>query len=79
MSDMAAGGLPEPPVLRVSGGLVPSSIADEQISFNECAHAYLAAAPALLLQLREAPGANHKAVDAVIGKIEVDLQPTARR
>jgi hypothetical protein len=34
---------------------------------------YLAAARALLLQLREAPGADRKAVDAVIGKIEVDM------
>jgi hypothetical protein len=46
---------------------------DEQIPFNECAHAYLAAARALLLQLREVLGVDHKTVHAVIGKIEVDM------
>ncbi|MBV9289204.1 MAG: hypothetical protein JO288_15545 [Hyphomicrobiales bacterium] len=54
-------------------GLVPGSIADEESPFNECAHAYLAAGRALLFQLREAPGADHKAVDALIGKIEVEM------
>ena len=54
-------------------GLVPGSIADEESPFNECAHAYLAAGRALLLQLREAPGADRKAVDALIGKIEVEM------
>jgi hypothetical protein len=54
-------------------GLVPGSIADEESPFNECAHADLAAGRALLLQLREAPGADHKAVDALISKIEVDM------
>jgi hypothetical protein len=54
-------------------GLVPGSIADEESPFNECAHAYLAAGRALLLQLREAPGADHKTVDALIGKIEVEM------
>ena len=33
-------------------GIVPGSITDEESPFNECAHAYLAAARALLLQLR---------------------------
>jgi len=54
-------------------GLVPGSIADEESPFNECAHAYLAAGRALLLQLREAPGADHKAVDALIRKVEVEM------
>ncbi len=54
-------------------GVVPGSIADEESPFNECAHAYLAAGRALLLQLREAPGADHKAVDALIAKIEVEM------
>jgi hypothetical protein len=54
-------------------GLVPGSIADEESPFNECAHAYLAAGRALLLQLRDAPGADHKAVDALISKIEVEM------
>ncbi|MGB3580247.1 MAG: hypothetical protein WBA40_03895, partial [Roseiarcus sp.] len=46
---------------------------DESSPFNECAHAYLAAARALLLHLREAPGADHKAVDALIGKVEAEM------
>jgi hypothetical protein len=54
-------------------GLVPGSIADEGSPFNECAHAYLAAGRALLLQLREARGTDHKAVDALIRKIEVEM------
>ena len=54
-------------------GIVPGSIADEESPFNECAHAYLAAARALLLQLREAPGVDHDAVEALIRKIEVEM------
>jgi hypothetical protein len=54
-------------------GWVPGSILDEESPFNECAHAYLAAGRALLLQLRDAPGVDHKAVDALIGKIEVEM------
>jgi len=54
-------------------GMVPGSIADESSPFNECAHAYLAAARALLLQLREAPGVDHNAVGALIRKIEVEM------
>jgi hypothetical protein len=54
-------------------GWVSGSIADEESPFNECAHAYLAAGRALLLQLRDAPGVDHKAVDALIGKIEVEM------
>jgi hypothetical protein len=40
-------------------GWVSGSIADEESPFNECAHAYLAAGRALLLQLRDAPGVDH--------------------
>jgi hypothetical protein len=54
-------------------GLVPGSIMDEQSPFNECAHAYLAAARALLLQLGQEPEADHKAIDALISKIEVEM------
>jgi hypothetical protein len=54
-------------------GLVPGSIADELSPFNECAHAYLAAGRALLLQLRAAPGVDHNAVEALIGKIETEM------
>jgi hypothetical protein len=54
-------------------GLVPGSIADENSPFNECAHAYLAAALALLLQLREAPGADHDAAEALMRSIESEM------
>ena len=53
--------------------LFHGSIADEESPFNECAHAYLAAARALLLQLREAPGVDHDAVEALIRKIEAEM------
>jgi hypothetical protein len=54
-------------------GLAPRSIADEDSPFNECAHAYLAAGRALLLQLRSAPGVDHKAAEALISKIETEM------
>ena len=54
-------------------GIVPGSITDESSPFNECAHAYLAAARALLLHLRETPGVDREAVDALIGKIETEM------
>lgn len=54
-------------------GIVPGSILDESSPFNECAHAYLAAARALLLHRREAPGVDHAAVEALIGKIETEM------
>jgi hypothetical protein len=54
-------------------GVVPGSIADESSPFNECAHAYLAAAQALLLHLREAPGVDHDAAGALIGRIEREM------
>ncbi len=54
-------------------GIVPGSLADEESPFNECAHAYLAAGRALLLQLRNAPGVDQKAVAALIGKIQVEM------
>jgi hypothetical protein len=54
-------------------GFVPGSITDELSPFNECAHAYLAAARALLSQLREAPGVDHNAVEALIRKIETEM------
>ena len=41
--------------------------------FNECAHAYLAAARALLLHLRAVQGVDHDAVEALIGKIEAEM------
>ena len=54
-------------------GVAPGSVRDEDSPFNECAHAYLAAGRALLLQLREAPGVDHNAVEALIGKIETEM------
>ena len=54
-------------------GIVPGSITDEDSPFNECAHAYLAAGRALLLQLSKEPGADHKSIDALISKIEVEM------
>ena len=54
-------------------GLVPGSITDEESPFNECSHAYLAAARALLLHLRETPRADREAVDALIRKIELEM------
>jgi hypothetical protein len=54
-------------------GLVPGSITDEESPFNECAHAYLAAGRALLLQLAHEPDADHKAIDALTSKIEVEM------
>ena len=54
-------------------GLVPGSVTDEDSPFNECAHAYLAAGRALLLQLSRGPGADHKTIDALISKIEVEM------
>jgi hypothetical protein len=53
--------------------MVLGSIADEESPFNECAHAFLSAGRALLLHLREASSADHKAVDALIGKIELEM------
>jgi hypothetical protein len=54
-------------------GIVPGSITDENSPFNECAHAYLAAGRALLLQLAHEPNADHKSIDALISKIEVEM------
>ena len=54
-------------------GLVPGSLTDEASPFNECAHAYLAGARALLLHLRDMPRADHAAVSALVGKIEDEM------
>jgi hypothetical protein len=54
-------------------GIVPGSITDENSPFNECAHAYLAAGRALLLQLNREPKADHKSIDALTSKIEVEM------
>jgi hypothetical protein len=54
-------------------GVVPRSITDEDSPFNECAHTYLAAGRALLVQLREAQGVDHNAVEALIRKVEAEM------
>ena len=53
-------------------GLAPRSLTDETSPFNECAHAYLAAARALLLHLKAMPG-DRRAVDALVAKIEIEM------
>jgi hypothetical protein len=42
-------------------GLVPTSISDEESPFNECSHAYLAAAKEVLLKMRDMPGVAQEA------------------
>lgn len=42
-------------------GLVPTSISDEESPFNECSHAYLAAAKEVLLKMREMPDVSREA------------------
>lgn len=44
-------------------GLVPGSIADEESPFNECSHAYLAAAKELLLKMKDMPGVEGPATE----------------
>jgi len=53
-------------------GLMPGSLTDEASPFNECSHAYLAGARALILHLRELPGAR-AAVRALIDRIEMQM------
>lgn len=50
-------------------GLAPGSLADEASPFNECAHAYLAGARAVLLHLRTA-SADPGPVEALAARIE---------
>ena len=42
-------------------GLVPASISDEESPFNECSHAYLAAAKEVLLRMRAMPAMGPRA------------------
>jgi hypothetical protein len=53
-------------------GLVPGSISDEASPFNECSHAYLSAARALLLHLRDMRG-DRTAARALIDKIDLQM------
>lgn len=46
-------------------GLVPTSISDEESPFNECSHAYLAAAKEVLLKMRDMPDTQREAGEIV--------------
>lgn len=54
-------------------GLAPGAIADETSPFNECAHAYLAAARSVLLRTREVAGFDRVAVEALVAKVEREM------
>ncbi|MBZ9989532.1 hypothetical protein LB572_20750 [Mesorhizobium sp. BH1-1-5] len=53
-------------------GLMPGSLADEQSPFNECSHAYLATAKALLTYMAKMPSAQNEA-KALISNIDADM------
>jgi hypothetical protein len=53
-------------------GVAPGAITDEQSPFNECAHAYLSAAKALLFHMREMPDVASRA-NALISEIDADV------
>lgn len=53
-------------------GRVPGSLTDEASPFNECAHAYLAGARALLQHLRDMQGPRAP-VNALVAEIEVEM------
>jgi hypothetical protein len=57
-------------------GLVPGSLRDEESPFNECSHAYLSAAQALLLHMRTMPGnspAFQADVESLMARIDADM------
>ncbi|WP_413991569.1 hypothetical protein ACMDCR_05590 [Labrys okinawensis] len=51
---------------------MPGSITDENSPFNECSHAYLAGAQALLMHLKALPR-RRPAVEALSSKIELEM------
>ena len=53
-------------------GVGPGTISDEESPFNECAHAYMAAAKALLLHMRTMPGAT-PAVETLVSALDADM------
>lgn len=53
-------------------GLMPGSLGDEESPFNECSHAYLAAAKALLTYMATMPAAERQA-KALISDIDADM------
>ena len=52
-------------------GLVPTSISDEQSPFNECSHAYLAAAKEVPLKMRDMPAVQSEA-NAIVSRISYE-------
>jgi hypothetical protein len=56
-------------------GTAPGAITDEMSPFNECAHAYLAAAKALLFHMRDMPEVSARA-DTLISDIDADVVRT---
>ena len=56
-------------------GLMPGSLGDEQSPFNECSHAYLATAKALLTHMATMPSAEREA-KALISDIDADMVRT---
>lgn len=54
-------------------GIVPGSLSDEGSPFNECTHAYLAGAQALLIHLQDMHGGDRVAVRALGNKIELEM------
>lgn len=53
-------------------GIMPGSVSDEESPFNECSHAYLAAAKAVLLQMRTMKGETAP-VDDLVSEIDATL------
>jgi hypothetical protein len=53
-------------------GVAPGAITDEDSPFNECAHAYLSAAKALLFYMRDMPDVKDRA-GALISEIDADV------
>jgi hypothetical protein len=53
-------------------GLMPGSVGDEESPFNECSHAYLATAKALLAYMATMPSAERQA-KALISDIDADM------
>ncbi|MDX8442986.1 hypothetical protein [Mesorhizobium australafricanum] len=53
-------------------GLMPGSLGDEESPFNECSHAYLATAKALLTYMATMPSAEREA-KALISDIDADM------
>ncbi|EJT04210.1 hypothetical protein [Rhizobium sp. CCGE 510] len=53
-------------------GRMPGSVTDEESPFNECAHAYLAAAKAVLLSMREMPR-EAAAAGEIVSAVDADM------